>query len=147
MMDSKSVRNMQSSLPNKVEKQCILLPFIIRKYHNAHSSEWQNPLAIHSNTHCVKKFSLEFSLILEFLYLYTGLCCQSICCQSICCQSICFQPICCQPVCSQPTRGGGRLRGPNRVGRLATPEPLGMASGWRPSVKTIRKLKFPERTF
>jgi len=41
-MDSKSVRNIQSSLPNKVEKQCILSAFIIRVYHDARSSECQN---------------------------------------------------------------------------------------------------------
>jgi len=40
-MDSKSVRNMQSSLPNKDEKYCISLAFIIRIYHDARSSECQ----------------------------------------------------------------------------------------------------------
>jgi hypothetical protein len=45
------------------------------------------------------------------------------------------------------TPEGGRLRGPNWVGRLATPEPLGRASGWQSFVKTIRELIFPERTF
>jgi len=32
---------MYSSLPNKVEKQCISLAFIIRIYHDAWSSECQ----------------------------------------------------------------------------------------------------------
>ena len=41
MMDSKPVRNMYSSVPNKFEKQCILLVFIIRIYHDARSSECQ----------------------------------------------------------------------------------------------------------
>jgi uncharacterized protein YqiB (DUF1249 family) len=41
MMDSKSARNMQNSLPNKAEKQCISLAFIIRIYHDARSSECQ----------------------------------------------------------------------------------------------------------
>ena len=40
-MDSKYVQNMQSSLPNKVEKYCISLAFIIRIYHDAQSSECQ----------------------------------------------------------------------------------------------------------
>jgi len=40
-MDIKSVRNMYSSLPNKFEKQCISLAFIIRMYHDPRSYECQ----------------------------------------------------------------------------------------------------------
>ena len=39
MMDSGPVRNMYSTLSNKSEKYCISLPFIIRIYHDARSSE------------------------------------------------------------------------------------------------------------
>jgi len=41
MTDSKSVRNMQSSLPNKVEKYRISLASIISTHHDARSSECQ----------------------------------------------------------------------------------------------------------
>ena len=41
MMDSRPVRNMQSTLSNKCEKLCISLAFIIRIYHDARSSECQ----------------------------------------------------------------------------------------------------------
>jgi len=41
MTGSKSVRNMYNSLPNKVEKECISLAFIIRLYHDARSCECQ----------------------------------------------------------------------------------------------------------
>ena len=41
MMDSGPVRNMQSTLSNKFEKQCISLAFIIRIYHDARSPECQ----------------------------------------------------------------------------------------------------------
>ena len=39
MMDSEHVHNMQSTLSNKLEKQCISLAFIIRIYHDARSYE------------------------------------------------------------------------------------------------------------
>ena len=39
MMDGGPVRNMQSTLSNKFEKQCISLALIIRIYHDARSSE------------------------------------------------------------------------------------------------------------
>ena len=42
MIDSGHVRNMQSTLSNKSEKQCISLAFIIRIHHDAWSSECQN---------------------------------------------------------------------------------------------------------
>jgi len=42
MMDSRSVRNMYSTLSNKSEKLCISLAFIIRTHHDARSSESQN---------------------------------------------------------------------------------------------------------
>jgi hypothetical protein len=41
LMDSGPVRNMQSALSNKSEKQCISLAFIIRIHHDARSSECQ----------------------------------------------------------------------------------------------------------
>ena len=41
MMDSGHVRNMQSTLSNRFQKQCISLAFIIRIYHDARSSECQ----------------------------------------------------------------------------------------------------------
>ena len=41
MMDSRSVRNMQSCIKNKVQKYCISLAFIIRIYHDARSSVYQ----------------------------------------------------------------------------------------------------------
>ena len=41
MMDCRSVRNIQSTLSNKSEKQCITLAFIVRIYHYARSSECQ----------------------------------------------------------------------------------------------------------
>ena len=41
MMDSGHVRNMQSTLSNKSEKQCISLAFIIRIHHDARSCECQ----------------------------------------------------------------------------------------------------------
>ena len=44
MMDSGHVRNMQSTLSNKFEKQCISLAFIIRIHHDTRSSEWQMSL-------------------------------------------------------------------------------------------------------
>ena len=40
-MDSRSFRNMQNTLSNKSEKQCISLAFSIRMYHDARSSECQ----------------------------------------------------------------------------------------------------------
>ena len=43
MMDSGPMRNMQSTLSNKFEKQCISLAFIIRINHDARSSECQKP--------------------------------------------------------------------------------------------------------
>ena len=41
MMDSGPAGNMESTLSNKFEKQCISLAFIIRIYHDARSSECQ----------------------------------------------------------------------------------------------------------
>ena len=41
MMDSGVVRNMQSTLSHKSEKQCISLAFIVRIHHEALSSECQ----------------------------------------------------------------------------------------------------------
>ena len=41
MMDSGPVRNMSSTLPNKSEKWCISLAFIIRIYRDTRSSECQ----------------------------------------------------------------------------------------------------------
>jgi hypothetical protein len=41
MMDSRALRNMQSTLSNKFEKLCIPLAFIIRIYHDARSSEYK----------------------------------------------------------------------------------------------------------
>ena len=42
LMDSEPVRNMQSTLSNKYEKQCISLALIVRIYHVVRSSECQN---------------------------------------------------------------------------------------------------------
>ena len=41
MMDSGHIRNVQSTLSNKFEKQCTSLAFIIRIYYDARSSECQ----------------------------------------------------------------------------------------------------------
>ena len=47
MMDTGPVRNMQSTLSNKSEKQCISLAFIMRIYHDARSSEFQIHICFH----------------------------------------------------------------------------------------------------
>jgi len=49
MMDSGTVRNMQSTLPNKFEILCISLAFITRICHDARSAECQ----IHYSTFAV----------------------------------------------------------------------------------------------
>ena len=41
MMDSTSVRNMQGSVPNEIEKQYVSLAFIMKIYHQTRSSECQ----------------------------------------------------------------------------------------------------------
>ena len=50
---------MQSSLTNKAEKQCILLAFILRIYHDTRSSKCQ-------------KLRIKFSLSLSLLTHYTS---------------------------------------------------------------------------
>jgi hypothetical protein len=46
MMDSKSVPNIYSSLPNQAEKYCISLAFIVRIYHDTRSSDCQISLSL-----------------------------------------------------------------------------------------------------
>jgi len=41
---------------------------------------------------------------------------------------------------------GGRLRGPNRLGNLATPGSLGRAFGWPLSARNIRSVRSPKKT-
>ena len=51
LMESRPLRNMQSTLSNKFEIQCIMLAFIIRIYHDARSSECQtSSIKLRSNT-------------------------------------------------------------------------------------------------
>ena len=66
MIDSGHVRNMQSTLSNKYEEQCISLAFITRIYHDVRSSECQKQLAGISKCSCGLQSLLEYCKILIF---------------------------------------------------------------------------------
>ena len=72
-MDRGHVRNMQSTLPNKFEKQCISLAFIIRIHHDARSPKCQILLIHLKFINTKHTTSLKLILMLSFhffLHLY-----------------------------------------------------------------------------
>jgi len=68
-VDSKSVQNIYSSFQYKVEKQCILLTFIIRIYHDARSCECRSA-HVHVFVVGKGKFCMCWILILIFIFIY-----------------------------------------------------------------------------